>query len=57
MSIITFKFRIKDATVGKHLDRHAIACNQVWNFCVATHRETERRRKQGSFRRAVVGVR
>lgn len=24
--ILTYKFRIKDATAGKHLARHAIAC-------------------------------
>lgn len=47
MSIVTFKFRVKDATTGKHLARHARACNQVWNFCVATQREAERRRKAG----------
>ena len=48
MSILTFKFRVKDATVGKHLDRHAIAANQVWNFCVTTQREAQRRRLAGS---------
>lgn len=47
MSILTFKFRVKDATNGKYLARHAIACNQVWNFCVATQREAEYRRKSG----------
>lgn len=47
MSIITFKFRVKDATTGKHLSRHAIACNQVWNFCVATQREAQRRHVAG----------
>jgi len=45
--MLTFKYRVKDATTGKHLNRHAIACNQVWNYCVATHREAERRRKAG----------
>lgn len=45
--ILTYKYRIKDATAGKHLRRHAIACNQVWNFCVATQREAERRWKAG----------
>jgi transposase len=47
MSILTFKFRVKDATAGKHLARHAISSNQVWNFCVATQREAEKRRKAG----------
>jgi putative transposase len=42
LSLISFKFRIK--TGERHLRRHAIACNQVWNFCVATYREAERRR-------------
>lgn len=45
--MLTFKYRVKDATTGKHLARHAWACNQVWNFCVATQREAERRRKAG----------
>lgn len=45
--ILTYKYRIKDATTGKHLRRYAIACNQVWNFCVATQREAERRWKAG----------
>lgn len=45
--MLTYKYRIKDATTGKHLRRHAWGCNQVWNFCVATQREAERRRKAG----------
>lgn len=43
--MLSFKYRVKDATIGKHLARHAYASNQVWNFCVATQRETQRRRK------------
>jgi hypothetical protein len=46
-SVITFKFRIKDGTAGKRLVRYATACNQVWNYCVATQREAERRFKAG----------
>jgi hypothetical protein len=45
--ILTFKYRVKDATTSKHLGRHAWACNQVWNFCVATQREAEWRWKAG----------
>lgn len=45
--ILTRKFRIKDASTGKHLDRHAMSCNRVWNFCVATQREAERRYQAG----------
>ena len=47
MSVLTFKYRVKDATSGKHLARYAIACNQVWNFCVATQREAQARWKAG----------
>lgn len=45
--ILSFKFRVKDATAGKYLDRHAMACNQVWNFCVATQRQAESLWKSG----------
>lgn len=45
MSILTFKFRIKSGE--RHLRRHARACNQVWNFCVETQREAERRLAAG----------
>jgi len=46
MSIVTFKYRIKGG--DRRLKRFAIACNQVWNFCVATQREAERRREAGA---------
>jgi hypothetical protein len=29
--MLTSKYRIKDATVGKHLDRHSRAANYVWS--------------------------
>lgn len=45
--IITYKYRIKDARVGKYLNRHAWACNQVWNFCCQIQREAESRWKAG----------
>jgi putative transposase len=45
--ILSFKYRVKDGTAKRHLNRHAIACNQVWNYCVATQREAERRWKAG----------
>ena len=45
--ILTYKYRIKDATVGKHLARHAVACNQVWNYCNQIQREAEDRWKAG----------
>ena len=31
--MLTFRYRIKDATSGKHLQRIAWAVNTVWNFC------------------------
>ena len=43
----SFKYRIKDATTKKHLERHAVACNQVWNYCCAVQREAEKRWKAG----------
>lgn len=46
--MLTFKFRIKDASARKALREYAVACNQVWNFCVSTQKEAERRRIAGS---------
>lgn len=40
---LTFKYRIKDASKAKLLNDMAWGANQVWNFCVATQREAERR--------------
>lgn len=33
MSMLTYRYRIKDATSGKHLARMAWAVNSVWNYC------------------------
>ena len=33
MSMLTYRFRIKDATSGKHLGKMASAINYVWNYC------------------------
>jgi putative transposase len=49
--ILTFKFRVKDATTGKHLDRHARAVNFVWNYCCQIQREAEARWKAGRVSR------
>ena len=32
--ILTFRYRIKDATTAKRLRAHARAVNCVWNYCV-----------------------
>lgn len=45
MSVITYKFRVKNGV--KRLDALTIQCNTVWNFCVATQREAQRRRDAG----------
>ena len=41
--IFTYKYRIKDGTVGKRLDRHSRACNFVWNYCCQIQREAQSR--------------
>jgi putative transposase len=33
VSVLTFRYRIKDATSGKHLGKMAGAINYVWNYC------------------------
>lgn len=33
MTILTYRYRIKDSTAGKHLLRMSSAVNKVWNFC------------------------
>ena len=33
MSILTYRYRIKDATAGAHLRQMAGAINYVWNYC------------------------
>lgn len=39
--ILTYKFRIKDATSRKRLERHARATNFVWNYCCEIQRKAE----------------
>lgn len=45
--ILTYKYRLKDRCARKVLRQHAIACNQVWNYCVDVQRETERKWRSG----------
>jgi transposase len=40
--ILTYRYRVKDATAGRHLDHMARAVNQVWNFCGETQRTSKR---------------
>jgi putative transposase len=40
--ILTYRYRIKDATAGKHLDRMATAVNLVWNYCGGIQNDSRR---------------
>lgn len=51
MTIRTYKYRIKDRSAAKHLREKATACNQVWNWCVAQHRDVLERYWAGAPRR------
>jgi putative transposase len=51
MTILTYKYRIKDKSARKALERHAFAVNQVWNYCNAVQRDVEDRYQAGSARR------
>ena len=31
--VLTYRYRIKDATAGQHLEQQARAVNRVWNYC------------------------
>jgi hypothetical protein len=46
--IKTFRYRVKDRTSARHLRRQAGTVNFVWNYCCATQREAQRRRRAGS---------
>lgn len=45
-SMLTYRYRVKDATTGKHLQRMAWAVNRVWNFCNETSLLMWRREKR-----------
>jgi IS605 OrfB family transposase len=45
--ILTYKYRLKGKRTVRQLRRFAFAANQVWNFCVATQKDTQRRWKNG----------
>lgn len=40
--ITTYSFRIKDSTIGKHLDRMARSVNFLWNYCNETSNDAIR---------------
>lgn len=48
---LTYKYRIKDRRARKALARHAVAVNQIWNYCNAVQRDIEDRYKAGAPKR------
>jgi putative transposase len=43
--VLTYRYRIKDATAGRHLLRQARAVNQVWNYCGEIQQAARRHNK------------
>jgi transposase len=50
-ALLTFRYRVKDATSGKRLDAMTRAVNQVWNYCGGIQNDSRRlnRRWPSSF--------
>lgn len=44
--LLTYRFRIKDAAAGKHLDRLARSVNRVWNYCGEVQEASRRHNKR-----------
>lgn len=44
--ILTFRYRVKDATSGKHLRQMARSVNLVWNFCGGIQNDSRRHNKR-----------
>jgi len=40
--LLTYRYRVKDATAGKRLARMAVAVNQVWNYCGGIQNDSRR---------------
>ena len=49
--ILTYKYRIKNRNAKSALRRHAVAVNQVWNYCCAQQRDIESRYRAGAPKR------
>jgi IS605 OrfB family transposase len=45
--ILVYKYRVKDRRGRRLLRGLAVACNQVWNYCVETQRKTEQKWRAG----------
>jgi IS605 OrfB family transposase len=48
-SILTFRYRIKDAATGKHLSRMALSVNTVWNYLGGIQNDSRRHNKRWPF--------
>lgn len=44
--LLTYRYRVKDATAGKRLSRMASAVNVVWNFCGEVQNSSRRHNKR-----------
>ena len=44
--VLTYRYRIKDATAGRHLERQARAVNRVWNYCGEIQEASRRHNKR-----------
>jgi putative transposase len=44
--VLTYQYRIKDATSGRHLEQQARAVNQVWNYCGEVQEAARRHNKR-----------
>ena len=44
--LLTYRYRIKDATAGRHLKRQAQGVNRVWNHCGEIHHAARRHNKR-----------
>lgn len=40
--LLTFRYRVKDATAGKRLERMVVEVNQVWNYCGQIQNDSRR---------------
>ena len=49
--ILTYKYRLKDKSAKKTLQKHAIAVNQVWNYCNETQIKSESNYRSGEKKR------
>ena len=44
--VLTYRYRIKDATSARHLKRQALGVNRVWNYCGEIHNAARRHNKR-----------